>query len=192
MPNWCQNYLGVAGTLPRVRQFMEAAKSESQSISFQQLFPASMSKEIVKAGPFVRIEGESVHETALRWGMADHEHPAWYLDRIEKWGVKWEAAMYPMPDSISLRTSGNIQLDESIEDDIEDGEEVVAVFHFDTPWAEPARLFDKVSKDFPDLKFRLKWLTEGPETKGISEWVGGKKTRDESSDWEALDCLDWK
>jgi hypothetical protein len=189
MPNWCENYLGVAGKLPRVRQFIEAAKNEDGSISFQNLYPASMSENRVKTGPAERIEGEPLVEAAIRFTMSEQDYPAWYLDRMEKWGVKWDASMCgdPLTDSATLKTACNGEVDEDTEDD----DEVVAIYYFDTPWCPPERLFDKVCKDFPDLRFRLKWVTEGPECKGISEWVDGKKTREESSEWEALDCVDW-
>jgi hypothetical protein len=169
MPNWCENYLGVAGTLPRVKQFMEAAQGEQQCISFQQLHPASMDE-----------------------AQADGAQPQWYLDRMKKWGVLRDASLCgdPLTNSPSLKTAGNSDVDEE-DEDIEEDDEVVAIYYFDTPWGPPEVLFDKVSQDYPDLKFRLRWVTEGPDEKGISEWVGGVKAREESSAWEALDCVDW-
>lgn len=187
MPNWCENYLGVAGKLPLVKQFMDEARHGGRSISFQKLCPASESEEPVKTaslGEFRRIEGESDRDAATRFLLSDGEHPAWYLDRMQKWGVKGDASESGEP---TLMTAQNCEVD----DDAGDDDEVVAVYSFSTAWVAPDRLFDNVSLGHPDLAFRLKWVTEGPEEKGVVEWVGGVKTLDERSEWEALDCLDW-
>ena len=66
------------------------------------------------------------------------DKPNWYDWRCNNWGTKWD-------------------VDACLEYDEED----VLEYSFDSAWAPPTAFLEKVSKDFPLLKFVLKYEEEG-------------------------------
>lgn len=72
-----------------------------------------------------------------------------------------------------------------------DQDECCAIISFDTAWGPPIKLFDKVAQDYPNLVFRLRYKELSMSFKGVAEWRGGVHTKDESSNWEVIDALDW-
>jgi hypothetical protein len=181
MPNWCENYLGVAGPYKEVQKFIENARGEPahdepakpQPVCFQNLYPAETSKEQVPdPNPF--------HSEAMS--------PAWYKDRMAKWGVKWDANFWDDDPPWTIKSDYNSEWDDE-ENEPED--QCCAIIWFDTPWGPPLKLFNKVAQDYPSLTFRLRYKEISMCFKGVAEWREGRQVKDESSDWEAIDALDW-
>ncbi len=69
-------------------------------------------------------------------GLSDK--PNWYNWRLEHWGTKWDVSGY---------------LEYSDRDMLE--------YSFDSAWSPPSSFIEKVSKDFPLLRLRLKYDEPG-------------------------------
>ena len=69
---------------------------------------------------------------------APKEKPNWYNWRLEHWGTKWDVSGY---------------LEYSDRDMLE--------YSFDSAWSPPSSFIEKVSKDFPLLRLRLKYDEPG-------------------------------
>jgi hypothetical protein len=182
MPNWCENYLGVAGPYKKVQAFIVNARgtadrgesSKPQPLCFQMLYPAETSQE------------EVPDPTPL---FPDSKVPAWYKDRLVKWGCKWDANFWDQDPSWTIKNAWNSEWYDADHD--EEDDDCCAIIWFDTAWAPPIQLFDKVAQDYPDLVFRLRYKELMMDFKGVAEWRGGVQTKDECSSWEAIDALDW-
>ena len=175
MPNWCTNYLGVAGSYKDIQRLIENARGTQASneqtteekLCFQKLYPAETSAELVPPDMT----------------------PAWYVDRLDKWGTKWE------PEVFSPWTLLDGAADEAPDQSDMDQEDLerdfCATIRFDTAWSPPVELFDKVAKDYPQLTFRLRYFELGDGFKGVAEWRNGIRIKNEPSHWEAIDSMDW-
>jgi hypothetical protein len=173
MPDWCSNRLGVAGTYTEVQRFIENAKGDpptSQALCFQKLYPAETSDTLVKRPRPVASDGVE---------------PTWYKDRMDKWGVKWNA---DLPDDQAWRLrSDDLDWEDA---ELEPDDECCAIIRFTTPSGPPTKLFDKVARDYPELVFRLRFYYR-IGGKGVAEWWHGVRTICASEDWQTIDALDW-
>jgi hypothetical protein len=94
----------------------------------------------------------------------------WYDWRIHHWGCKWgasdvEADYSPLPNSNSL------------------GE--VATFTFQTPWAAPKPIYEKLVELFPDLDIKWHWGEPGCACSGD---LDTGETYDYKCDCDDMDC----
>jgi hypothetical protein len=101
------------------------------------------------------------------------------------------------PESTAEEIVGDARLElrdkvnNPIEGEPQADQEVVVVYQFFTAWVPPVEALDEVSKNYPDLGFRLTCVTEVVWVKGQYEWAGGRRVRREESDWETLDAVNW-
>ena len=188
MPNDCGNKLGVAGPFAEVRRFIKNARGrpiadstsepeEKQAICFQKLYPASTSDELVPDCP----PGSPPE-------MCQDQVPAWYADRIQKWGTELDAETYG--SAWGIRDSNTVEWDPSDEWRA-DNEECCATIRFDTASSPPLALFNKVAADYPKLTFRLRYLELGNGLYGVAEWRDGAQVQNDKMDWETIDVVDW-
>lgn len=75
----------------------------------------------------------------------------WYDWCVDNWGVKWDT------DAVRF-----IHADESAFKDDEKSEPDL-IIRFDTPWAPPTGILKRISEQYPDARFYLRWADEfGP------------------------------
>ena len=86
----------------------------------------------------------------LKDTKAPSDKPNWYDWRCGNWGTKWD-------------------VDACLEYDEED----VLEYSFDSAWGPPTGFIEKVSKDFPLLRFRLKYEEEGNGFIGVAVSING-------------------
>ena len=79
----------------------------------------------------------------------------------ENWGTKWNAS--------------NVNIDK-LDDEI-------IVVHFDTAWAEPTPIIEKLGKMFPSLDFELRYFEGGMGFNGLFICKGGEIKRNSCSDY---------
>ena len=92
----------------------------------------------------------------------DHDESDWYNWHIENWGTKWDVECYE---------------DAQIEDDHVE-------LSFDSAWSPPVIWLEKVAKNYPKLKFALKYDEPGMCFMGCAKGSNGK-IEDRSIDyWE--------
>lgn len=75
--------------------------------------------------------------------MPKEEEDNWYDWRCENWGTKWNACNEP-----TLETTDNV-----------DGD-MIAVIRFETAWATPSKLIEKLSAMFPTVNISVKYADE--------------------------------
>ena len=79
------------------------------------------------------------------------ERPNWRSWRYENWGTKWDAAG---------------KLVAEFEDSLE--------YSFRTAWNPPIEWLEKVSKDYPELQFTLRYVEESDDFTGIAKAKRGR------------------
>lgn len=75
----------------------------------------------------------------------------WYDWHINNWGTKWD-------------------IDATLEDEWEEG----LSYSFDSAWSPPVQWLEKVSKDYPELEFRLKYEEGGVGFMGLAKASAGE------------------
>lgn len=107
-----------------------------------------------------------------RQAMTETGYKDWYDWSIANWGTKWDA------------------YDQGME---EVGDEEV-IYTFDTAWSVPYPVLEKLSEEFPELKFEVKYFDEGHNFWGVVEYVGDELLQDRQSEEEDKDslCLELK
>ena len=145
MPNWCYNSLKVKGDKEKVKEFMskailitgEGQDKEVKEISLMALYPTPQRLLDAKCPS---------DDDAMKANLiGEYGYPNWYSWRLSKWGTKWDLASPALSDSK------------------EDKNKLKVTYTFDTAWSPPINAFEKISKDFPELKFNLKYSEEGME-----------------------------
>ena len=134
MPNWCSNRLAVSTW----------SQTEKEDEAKKQI------KEFLSKAEVVKEDGEVVSSLSMnnlypmpkelentKAGITG-DKPNWYDWRVEHWGTKWD-----------------------IDGCLEYDDEEYLEYCFDSAWAPPTAFLEKVSKDFPLLKFVLKYEEEG-------------------------------
>jgi hypothetical protein len=100
------------------------------------------------------------------------QHDRYLLDgycwQLGYWGTKWE----PLVTATSFR-------------------EECAEYHFETADGLPTALVDKVTRDFPKLKFRLDYFFPSFEFAGHALWCAGKRVKEERHDVTVDDSVAW-
>lgn len=182
MPNWVTNYIEFEGDEKRIAEMKEAIKYEEHglgTIDFNKLIPMPKELEIIcgssttkgleayklfvdiyqfgvkrtkeellnipeeREKAFLQYKqdidpkdweyGRAAYRNILKYG-----HPTWYEWSLENWGTKWNACGY----------------DEN--SDMWKGEKV----WFETAWSAPHPILQKLSEQYPDIRFTHEWADE--------------------------------
>ena len=86
----------------------------------------------------------------LKGTNAEDEGPNWYRWSIENWGTKWDV---------------DGKLVAEYEDSLE--------YAFRSAWNPPLEWLQKVSRDYPELRFRLRYVEECDDFTGIAQVQNG-------------------
>lgn len=84
----------------------------------------------------------------------------WYDWCVDNWGVKWDV------DTVYFMHSDEITFEnnEKSEPDL--------IIRFDTPWAPPVGILKRISEQYPDARFYLRWANEFGLENGAGFLVG--------------------
>ena len=144
MPNWCENTLEVSGPTADIKAFKEKAKKEEGE-----------NKTELSLAAFVPLPAE----------LKDTRSPAltpdkrlinlygfdnWYDWQIHNWGTKWDVNA-----TISSEKPRTLH------------------YFFDSAWSPPITWLEKVSAQFPTLKFKLKYDEPGMGFHGVAKAFEG-------------------
>ena len=91
----------------------------------------------------------------------------WYDWCVDNWGVKWD-----------IDTVDFMHADESAFKDDEKSEPDLIV-EFETPWAPPVGILKRISEQYPDARFYLKWADEFGPGNGVGFFVAEAGVIDE-------------
>jgi hypothetical protein len=161
MPNWTSNTIRIEGAEADLRAFLEAVKWQNEIFDFNRIIP--MPELLKHTGSGNRtIKGREVHE----WYVIGHEsalltddksvrlftpeeeatlkqigHRSWYTWCYENWGTKWNACRAELAEDCAKE--GHVEI------------------RFDTAWAAPMPVIEKIFEMFPKLSFLFSWENEG-------------------------------
>lgn len=190
MPDWCMNKLTVSGSSDGVKKFSRRAVglravyagddsgSEESPLRFNSLYPVP--PEVLAIGyDDQSIDDQKGFDLATRISWRCRSENGEMIEprnvRLDGynwqsiyWGVKWE----PIVDSVT----------------VSDQE---AEYCFETPWCAPVPFFHKVSQDFPDLIFSLRYCIPAMDIAGYATWEGGELIEEESGDLQPDDKIEW-
>lgn len=199
MPNWCHNTFKIHGAPSHLDALLEAAKKDDEHLfSLEKLVPCpeplrgitSGSDEMgyeAKYGPdekwqefaeypwMVRAnEGEPIktREECLRalakarpgWvemaeqykrNVDEYGATTWYDWCCDNWGTKWDLKV----DHITRKTK--VPFDVS--------------FKSDTAWSPPIEAFLKISEQYPELEFTIKYSEPHMRLRGTVKIMGGQQ-----------------
>jgi hypothetical protein len=190
MPNYVTNKVVIIGTTPRITEIVEFLKSEdgTQSIDFNKIAP--MPSELHNVSSPVQIVSEEEHikqvdelkkilanppqgyyphttrgitqkmsnELKSKYGSDN-----WYDWSCKNWGTKWNTCSTSEPKINAKGTR--------------------ATYFFQTAWATPSPIFEKLSEKFPDVKIKV-WFADEDMGYNVGRYgfEGGEVTEDESLD----------
>jgi hypothetical protein len=93
----------------------------------------------------------------------------WYSWNNRNWGVKWD--------------SSNAELI----DEVENGENLVLVYNFETPWGVPVPVLVELSRQFPSVLITNEYQEE-TGWGGSMEFLRGKITAESEYNWKCWAC----
>lgn len=166
MPNWCENTLQISGEKEELAKFQRAAKGENTALSLQKTCPrpealtgtrsptdivskAEYKKALKKGddGVGLPITQEMSDEFINQYG-ADN----WYDWQIKHWGTKWDIEA------------------ELVDDEAENG---YLTYSFNSAWSPPVEWLEHVSREYPTIRFLLKYEEDGAGFMGRAKAIGG-------------------
>lgn len=159
MPNWVYNGLTIEGNPEQVEKLVEQMNRpfvDSIISNGDLAYQVKQTKYVNPIFSFRNIIGPTDLEAykAQPWtGDMENrvEHPdSWYNWNIRNWGVKWDVAVsiddqYP---------------DTYMEGPVENGENKVVYYNFNTPWGIADKALTNLSSQYPSLLFTLSYEEE--------------------------------
>lgn len=161
MPNWTSNSIRIEGAEPDLRAFLEAVKWQDEIFDFNRIIPMPELLKHTGSG-YQTIDGKEVREwyvignetalltndKAVRLFTPEEEatlkeigHRDWYTWCSENWGTKWNACRAELAEDCAKE--GYIEI------------------RFETAWAPPMPVIEKMFEMFPKLSFVCTWENEG-------------------------------
>lgn len=89
----------------------------------------------------------------------------WYDWCVDNWGVKWDI------DTVDFFNESAFKDDEESQPDL--------IVKFETPWAPPVGILKRISEQYPDARFYLRWADECGPGNGIGLLVAEAGVIDE-------------
>lgn len=140
MPNWVTNYLTINGEEAQVAQLAKQVATPYERKAYDLFEKKEVTITCDKQFSFWNI----IKPTDLK-AYEDGEHNPkqegaghWYRWNTANWGTKWDAR----------------------EVEINDRQEGVISYRFDTPWGVPEQAITTLSEQYPDLEFVLEYEEE--------------------------------
>jgi len=161
MPNWCQNDLEINGPKKDIDDLLEKSKGEESEFTMQGLVPCPQQLIDQVEDHFTQEENESDDDFKKRIEMINKRQYGardWYYWRIANWGTKWD-----------------VSVDEVTRDDDE-----YAFMWFDSAWSPPIEYISRISKIYPQLRFKLSFMETGSDFQGHVIFSNGELTDEES------------
>ena len=155
MPNWVHNSTKIIGDKKAVENCVASLEKEDEkgyTNDFDFETIEPMPEEVRNTEP----------DNVLGGGPKNRNN--WYDWSCDNWGTKWN----------SCNADVNNRFD--------DGDNHVIEITYDTAWAMPTPVWDKLAKKFPKLEFRHKYDEEMQHFYGVAIYRNGKL--DEKKSWQ--------
>jgi hypothetical protein len=148
MPNWCNNYLKIAGDSKEIARFIQSVSRTDEDGNtyyaiLHSLYPTPTELEETKA-MFSTGDSEEMeeHNAKVARNIEKHGFGDWYKWRLHHWDTKWGDSDTYLPN------------------DFQEGD-TSTEFRFDTAWSPPVAGIVTISEQFPSLVFILSFMESG-------------------------------
>lgn len=200
MPNWCSCDLEVSGDKEELEKFQEKAEGENSLLDMNNFVPypelyrklddpeGNSPKEVKeyikqtleefdrqdllpaleKRFEFIKDDNIQALKSFLFAGFGFNN--GGYDWCVNNWGTKWNFS------EVYVR-------EEYGDDDESDDPEYGIIYEFETAWAPPIPVIKKMSEDFPDLRFSIKYYEAGMAFQGHNIFRAGEILFSEESDY---------
>jgi hypothetical protein len=149
MPNWVYCKMSVKGNKKELDRFIKFAKEGEDLLSANKFIPYP------KKYAGMDIIAEEKNKIFKTEYVKDGFNSGGYEWCVKNWGTKWGI------NESKLVKQKNNELD----------------YIFETAWSPPDPVIKKMSAMFPTLEFKMKWVEENMESKGVLDMKGGKEMK---------------
>ena len=189
MPNWVYNTLTVEGNPDSVNRLKEQVNQPFTVIhdSWNPELQAMEQKPVTYNNPIFAFWNiikptdleayEKQPDYSLPWNELSQGND-WYNWNIRNWGVKWDVAA---PDTNEPYSETNLF------GQTQNGDNLVIVYRFDTPWGVATEALEKLSAQYPDLLLTLEFEEE-TGWGGEMEFLRGTMTEVSEYGWKCPEC----
>jgi hypothetical protein len=174
MPNWCENEVVISGSKEDIEKVRELMETEESKFDFNSVLPSpdefkgihsgSCKIDGVQCNIWREVDGKNVAiseeeqaEMIKKYGSTN-----WYDWNCENWGTKWNAG------DVYVKDNGPDSLD----------------YVFDTAWAPPIPVIEKLAEIFPTVEITLQFEEGGAGFYGEMHWENGEMTYNEEGELE--------
>ena len=148
MPNWCDNNVMIKGPTEEINKIKDFLVEQGNVFSFERILPCPAA---LRNAPAPNRNEQSVEFNKKKYGAAD-----WYDWSVNNWGTKWNSS------------------DTVMHTELEDKEEKQIGYSFQTAWAPPLPLYDKLAEMFPNTNIFVNFDESGCDFAGWRLYVNGK------------------
>ena len=152
MPNYCNNVVEIQGPQHILKTLVD------HKLDFQKIHPYPPELDITagREGPDDSPEQRAL-VAAEESNLAKHGYKNWYDWCVANWGTKWNAG----GDNDAMQ----VDYDEDV------GNQGIALFQFDTAWAPPLGVLEKLMETHPELSIECRYHEPGVGFFGV--WTDG-------------------
>jgi len=200
MPNWVYNGLTIEGNPDSVNKLviqlnepfkmvhdswnMETHQQEKKLTLYAN--PVFAFWNIIKPTDIEAYQKQPEYKpNASIADMMSHEGNDWYTWNNRNWGVKWDVAV----------SNDNEYTDTSMEGPVQNGENLVVHYNFNTAWGIPHSALTNLSSQYPDLLFTLSYEEEngwGGEMEILrSEIISDNQYETKCNECDTTDCMEY-
>ena len=152
MPNYCNNVVEIRGPQKVVKALVD------HRLDFMKIYPYPKDLDIVagRSGADDSPEQKAL-VAAEESNLKKYGYKNWYDWCVNNWGTKWNAG----GDNDAMQ----------VDYDEDQGDQGIALFQFDTAWAPPLGVLEKLMDTHPELSIECRYHEPGVGFFGV--WTDG-------------------
>ena len=152
MPNYCNNVVEIQGPQHILKTLVD------HKLDFQKIHPYPPELDITAGREGADDSPEQIRLVAAEEAnLKKHGYKNWYDWCVNNWGTKWNAG----GDNDAMQ----VDYDEDV------GDQGIALFQFDTAWAPPLGVLEKLMETHPELSIECRYHEPGVGFFGV--WTDG-------------------
>ena len=152
MPNYCNNVVEIRGPQKVVKALVD------HRLDFMKIYPYPKDLDIVAGRSGADDSPEQIQLVAAEESnLKKYGYKNWYDWCVNNWGTKWNAG----GDNDAMQ----VDFDEDV------GDQGIALFQFDTAWAPPLGVLEKLMDTHPELSIECRYHEPGVGFMGV--WTDG-------------------
>jgi hypothetical protein len=152
MPNYCNNVVEIRGPVKQVKALVD------HKLDFQKIHPYPPELDITAGREGADDSPEQIALVAAEESnLKKYGYKNWYDWCVNNWGTKWNAG----GDNDAMM----VDFDEDVAD------QGIALFQFDTAWAPPLGVLEKLMETHPELSIECRYHEPGVGFFGV--WTDG-------------------